>query len=215
MRLTPQNMRLVGGCARGAEVAASASTFESSCVQSLVCARCSRRHTSYRLAYLGSTASGSGVNPSVRHGSFTYGESASGGGGRSRACAVPSWPQISVVSRQRVMLSVRAATARILQGLCRAARSARCAKEACDRRLYCFSCRSSRPQKPPSASQRALLGRASHQQRPECQNRPLEVLRFMIKKTKNIAGKLASMPSRQCAWLIMNRNTSLCRFFQT
>ena len=63
---------------------------------------------------------------------------------------------------------------------CRAARSARCAKEACDRRLYCFSCRSSRPQKPPSASQRPLLGRATHLQQPECQNRPLEVLRFMI-----------------------------------
>ena len=145
-------MRLVGGCARGAEVAASASTFESSCVQSLVRACWSRRHIELLTCFLGSTASGSGVNPSVRHGSFTYGESASGGGGRSRACAVPSWPQISVISRQRVVLSVRAATARILQGVCRAARSARCAKEACARRLHCFSCRRSRPQNPPSAS---------------------------------------------------------------
>ena len=152
MRLAPQNMRLVGVCARGAESAARPSTFESSCVESLVRVL-SRRHTSScRFAYLGSTASGSGVNPSVRHGSFTYGESASGGGGRSRACAVPSWPQISVISRQRVVLSVRAATARILQGVCRAARSARCAKEACARRLHCFSCRRSRPQNPPSAS---------------------------------------------------------------
>ena len=95
MRLAPQNMRLVGVCARGAESAARPSTFESSCVQSLVRVL-SRRHTSScRFAYLGSTASGSGVNPSVRHGSFTYGESASGGGGRSRACAVPTWRRLA------------------------------------------------------------------------------------------------------------------------
>ena len=60
------------------------------------CARTAAGATSScRLAYLGSTASGSGVNPSVRHGSFTYGESASGGGGRSRACAVPTWRRLA------------------------------------------------------------------------------------------------------------------------
>ena len=44
LRLAPQNMRSVGVCSRGAEAAQRTSTFESSCVQSLVCAGCSRRH---------------------------------------------------------------------------------------------------------------------------------------------------------------------------
>ena len=44
LRLAPQCRRSVGMCAGGAEAAPRTSTFESSCVQGLLCADCSRRH---------------------------------------------------------------------------------------------------------------------------------------------------------------------------
>ena len=84
MRLAPQNMRLVGVCARNAEAAARTSTFESFCVQSLVRVL-SRRHTSScRFAYLGSTASGSGDNPSAHYGTVTCGNAQRGRREKSR-----------------------------------------------------------------------------------------------------------------------------------
>ena len=84
LRVAPQNMRSVGGCARGAEAAARTSTFESSCVQSLVRACWSRRHIELLTCFLGSTASGSGDNPSAHYGNVTCGNAQRGRREKSR-----------------------------------------------------------------------------------------------------------------------------------
>jgi len=180
LRLTPQNMRLVGGCARGAEVAASASTFESSCVQSLVRACWSRRHIELLTCFLGSTASGSGVNPSVRHGSFTYGESASGGGGRSCACAVPSWRRLASSLENASCFQFE----RRPREFCKASQELHDQLDVRRRRALGGFIASAAGEVGLKTLhlplQLPLLGRATHLQQPECGNRALEVLRFMI-----------------------------------
>ena len=179
MRLAPQNMRLVGVCARNAEAAARTSTFESCCVQSLMRVLSLRHTSSGRLAYLGSTASGSGVNPSVRHGSFTYGESASGGGGRSRACAVPSWRRLASSLENASCFQFE----RRPREFCKASAELHDQLDVRRRRALGGFIASAAGEVGLKGLhlplQRALLGRATHLQQPECGNRPLEVLRFM------------------------------------